>query len=73
MPLGAEEEVASSQHASAQTQTLVLMDPDGTTGNLIYDEATGIITEQVHHASPFSNRFFSHKTQARVHMLVLVF
>ncbi|KAM9450657.1 uncharacterized protein Hap1MRO34_021203 isoform 2-T2 [Clarias gariepinus] len=46
MPLGAEEEVGSSQHAPAQTQTLVLMDPDGNTGNLIYDEATGIITEQ---------------------------
>ncbi|KAF7696799.1 uncharacterized protein zgc:193801 isoform X1 [Silurus meridionalis] len=46
MPLGAEEEVGSSQHASARTQTLVLMDPDGNTGNLIYDEATGIITEQ---------------------------
>ncbi|XP_026989272.1 uncharacterized protein zgc:193801 isoform X1 [Tachysurus fulvidraco] len=46
IPLGAEEEVGSSQPASAGTQTLVLMDPDGNTGNLIYDEATGIITEQ---------------------------
>lgn len=57
MPLGAEEEVGSSQPASAQTQTLVLMDPDGNTGNLIYDEATGIITEQVHHASFSLNSF----------------
>ncbi|XP_026989280.1 uncharacterized protein zgc:193801 isoform X3 [Tachysurus fulvidraco] len=47
IPLGAEEEVGSSQPASAGTQTLVLMDPDGNTGNLIYDEATGIITEQI--------------------------
>lgn len=47
MPLGAEEEVGSSQRTSAQTQTLVLMDPDGSTGNLIYDETTGILTEQV--------------------------
>ncbi|KAL7844915.1 hypothetical protein SRHO_G00234550 [Serrasalmus rhombeus] len=46
IPLGAEEEVGSSQHASGQTQTLVLMDPDGHTGSLIYDEATGILTEQ---------------------------
>uniref|UniRef100_A0A8B9RGY4 Zgc:193801 n=1 Tax=Astyanax mexicanus TaxID=7994 RepID=A0A8B9RGY4_ASTMX len=46
IPLGAEEEVGSSQHASERTQTLVLMDPDGHTGSLIYDEATGILTEQ---------------------------
>ncbi|TSK72046.1 hypothetical protein Baya_3030 [Bagarius yarrelli] len=46
MLLGAEDEVDSSQHTPAQTQTLVLMDPDGNTGKLIYDEATGIITEQ---------------------------
>lgn len=66
MPLGAEEEVGSSQHASARTQTLVLMDPDGNTGNLIYDETTGIITEQVHRASSSLNRFFSDKTQNTV-------
>lgn len=71
MPLGAEEEVGSSQHTSARTQTLVLMDPDGNTENLIYDEATGIITEQVHHASSSLNRFFGHKTQDIVHMLAL--
>ncbi|XP_026851913.2 uncharacterized protein zgc:193801 [Electrophorus electricus] len=46
IPLGAEEEVGSSQHAPEQTQTLVLMDPEGHTGSLIYDEATGILTEQ---------------------------
>ncbi|XP_066502198.1 centromere protein F [Hoplias malabaricus] len=46
IPLGAEEEVGSSQHASERTQMLVLMDPDRQTGNLIYDEATGLITEQ---------------------------
>ncbi|XP_072517833.1 uncharacterized protein [Salminus brasiliensis] len=46
IPLGAEEEVGSSLHASERTQTLVLMDPDGHTGSLIYDEATGILTEQ---------------------------
>lgn len=61
IPLGAEEEVGSSQPASAGTQTLVLMDPDGNTGNLIYDEATGIITEQVHHASFSVNSFFREK------------
>ncbi|KAK1803683.1 hypothetical protein P4O66_021094, partial [Electrophorus voltai] len=47
IPLGAEEEVGSSQHAPEQTQTLVLMDPEGHTGSLIYDEATGILAEQV--------------------------
>lgn len=67
MPLGAEEEVGSSQHASGRTQTLVLMDPDGTTGNLIYDEATGIITEQVHHASSSLSRFFRHNTNKTEH------
>ncbi|XP_076836100.1 uncharacterized protein LOC143481829 isoform X2 [Brachyhypopomus gauderio] len=46
IPLGAEEEVGSSQHAPEQTQTLVLMDPEGHTGSLIYDEATGVFTEQ---------------------------
>ncbi|XP_030623849.1 uncharacterized protein LOC115807123 [Chanos chanos] len=46
MSLGAEEEVGSSQHASEQTQTLVLMDPDVQGGNLIYEETTGFITEQ---------------------------
>ncbi|XP_061119437.1 uncharacterized protein zgc:193801 [Conger conger] len=43
--VGAEETVGLSQHAAGQ-QTLVLMDPDGETGNLIYDTATSIITEQ---------------------------
>ncbi|XP_064163546.1 mitotic-spindle organizing protein 2 isoform X2 [Anguilla rostrata] len=43
--VGAEETVGLSQQATGQ-QTLVLMDPDGETGNLIYDTAAGIITEQ---------------------------
>ncbi|XP_062868174.1 uncharacterized protein zgc:193801 [Trichomycterus rosablanca] len=46
MPVGAEEEVESSLNGSEQAQTLVLMDPDGKTSNLIYDEATAIVTEQ---------------------------
>jgi len=45
--LGAEEEVGSSQNSSDGTQTLVLMDPDGQGNSVIYDMATGIITEQV--------------------------
>lgn len=47
IPLGAEEEVGSSQNSSDGTQTLVLMDPDGQGNSVIYDMATGIITEQV--------------------------
>lgn len=43
--LGAEEEVGSS-HNSDGTQTLVLMDPDGQGTSVIYDTATGILTEQ---------------------------
>ncbi|KAJ8339208.1 hypothetical protein SKAU_G00359940 [Synaphobranchus kaupii] len=43
--VGAEETVGLTQQATGQ-QTLVLMDPDGETGNLIYDTAAGIITEQ---------------------------
>ncbi|KAJ8404476.1 hypothetical protein AAFF_G00337430 [Aldrovandia affinis] len=42
--VGAEETVGLSQQAMGQ-QTLVVMDPDGETGNLIYD-TSGIITEQ---------------------------
>ncbi|XP_051956199.1 uncharacterized protein LOC127625147 [Xyrauchen texanus] len=45
-PLGAEEEVGSSQHSSDGTQTLVLMDPDGQGGSVIYDTSTDILTEQ---------------------------
>ncbi|KAI1904707.1 hypothetical protein AGOR_G00008480 [Albula goreensis] len=43
--VGAEETVGLSQQATGQ-QTLVLMDPDGETGNLIYDTTAGIIAEQ---------------------------
>uniref|UniRef100_A0A8C2CW46 Zgc:193801 n=1 Tax=Cyprinus carpio TaxID=7962 RepID=A0A8C2CW46_CYPCA len=46
IPLGAEEEVGSSQNSSDGTQTLVLMDPDGQGNSVIYDTATGILTEQ---------------------------
>ncbi|XP_016085072.1 uncharacterized protein [Sinocyclocheilus grahami] len=46
IPLGAEEEVGSSQNSSNGTQTLVLVDPDGQGNSVIYDAATGIITEQ---------------------------
>ncbi|XP_067232284.1 uncharacterized protein zgc:193801 [Chanodichthys erythropterus] len=46
IPLGAEEEVGSSQNSCDGTQTLVLMDPDGQGNSVIYDTATGIITEQ---------------------------
>uniref|UniRef100_A0A8C1MJP0 Zgc:193801 n=1 Tax=Cyprinus carpio TaxID=7962 RepID=A0A8C1MJP0_CYPCA len=46
IPLGAEEEVGSSQNSSDGTQTFVLMDPDGQGNSVIYDTATGIITEQ---------------------------
>lgn len=45
IPLGAEEEVGSSQNSSDGTQTLVLMDPDGQGNSVIFDTATGIITE----------------------------
>ncbi|CAB1318668.1 unnamed protein product, partial [Coregonus sp. 'balchen'] len=44
--VAAEEEVGLSQHTLDQTQTLVLMDPDGQGGNLIYEEAASIISEQ---------------------------
>ncbi|XP_021457892.2 uncharacterized protein zgc:193801 isoform X1 [Oncorhynchus mykiss] len=44
--VAAEEEVGPSQHTLDQTQTLVLMDPDGQGGNLIYEEAASIISEQ---------------------------
>ncbi|XP_066546080.1 uncharacterized protein LOC136713076 [Amia ocellicauda] len=43
--VGAEETVGSSPQASGR-QTLVLMDPDGETGNLVYEETTSIVTEQ---------------------------
>ncbi|XP_051536725.1 uncharacterized protein LOC127430743 isoform X2 [Myxocyprinus asiaticus] len=46
IPLGAEEEVGSSQHPSDGTQTLVLMDPDGQGSSVIYDTSAGILTEQ---------------------------
>ncbi|XP_056302345.1 uncharacterized protein LOC130214596 [Danio aesculapii] len=46
IPLGAEEEVQSSQSSSDGTQTLVLMDPDGQGSSVIYDTTTGILTEQ---------------------------
>ncbi|XP_013983872.1 uncharacterized protein isoform X2 [Salmo salar] len=41
-----EGEVGPSQHTLDRTQTLVLMDPDGQGGNLIYEEAASIIAEQ---------------------------
>ncbi|CAB1332628.1 unnamed protein product [Coregonus sp. 'balchen'] len=41
----AEGEVGPSQHTLDRTQTLVLMDPDGQGGSLIYEEAASIITE----------------------------
>ncbi|KAL4617450.1 hypothetical protein GN956_G21175, partial [Arapaima gigas] len=40
-----EETVGSSQHASGR-ETLVLMNPDGETGSLVFEETSGIITEQ---------------------------
>ncbi|KAG7477237.1 hypothetical protein MATL_G00092030 [Megalops atlanticus] len=43
--VGAEETVGLSQQATGQ-QTLVLMDPDGETGSLIYDTTASIITDQ---------------------------
>lgn len=43
--LGAEEEMDSA-HNAIGTQTLVLMDPDGQGSSVIYDTATGILTEQ---------------------------
>lgn len=45
--VASEEEVGPSQHALDGTQTLVLMDPDGQGGSLIYEEAASIIAEQV--------------------------
>ncbi|KAJ8286903.1 hypothetical protein GJAV_G00044720 [Gymnothorax javanicus] len=43
--VGAEETVGLSQQSAGQ-QTLVLMDPDGETGNLIYDTSASILTEE---------------------------
>jgi hypothetical protein len=53
--VAAEEEVGPSQHTLDQTQTLVLMDPDGQGGNLIYEEAASIISEQVSPLSYLAN------------------
>ncbi|MGH0132347.1 UNVERIFIED_CONTAM: hypothetical protein FKN15_063350 [Acipenser sinensis] len=43
--VGAEETVGPCPQSSGR-QTLVLMDPDGESGNLLYEETTSIITEQ---------------------------
>ncbi|KAJ7988505.1 hypothetical protein DPEC_G00324250 [Dallia pectoralis] len=44
--VAAEEEVGSSQYNLDRSPALVLMDPDGQGGNLIYEEADSIISEQ---------------------------
>nr|XP_015221759.1 PREDICTED: uncharacterized protein LOC102686786 isoform X1 [Lepisosteus oculatus] len=43
--VGAEETVGPSPQATGR-QTLVLMDPDGETGNLVYEETASMVTEQ---------------------------
>ncbi|XP_028829537.1 uncharacterized protein LOC114786524 isoform X2 [Denticeps clupeoides] len=43
--LGAEEEVGACQNSN-QTQTLVVMNPDREMDNLIYEEATSIVSQQ---------------------------
>ncbi|XP_010876370.1 uncharacterized protein zgc:193801 isoform X2 [Esox lucius] len=45
--VAAEEEVGPTQYNLDRSQALVLMDPDGQGGNLIYEEADSIISEQV--------------------------
>lgn len=47
MPVGAEEEVESTLNGSDHTQTVVLINPDGKPSNLIYDQVTAVVSDQV--------------------------